>query len=214
MKKYVLFDLDGTLTDSREGIINSVIYALDYFGIVVESRESLRPFLGPPLVDSMKKYYNFDQASAELAVEKYREYFSEKGLLENQVYPGIPKLLERLQKEGYVLMVATSKPELYTNRILEHFDLTRYFTFVGGATLDQTRVRKDDVIRYVLEQNDLMDRKSEVVMVGDRSNDVQGAKDNGIEVIGVLYGYGDREELEGAGADHIAERAEDIRSFL
>lgn len=212
MKKYVLFDLDGTLTDSREGIINSVIYALDYFGIVVESRESLRPFLGPPLVDSMKKYYNFDQASAELAVEKYREYFSEKGLLENQVYPGIPKLLERLQAEGYVLMVATSKPELYTNRILEHFDLAKYFTFVGGATMDQTRVRKDDVIRYVLEQNGLTDRRPEVVMVGDRSNDVQGARDNGIEVIGVLYGYGDREEL--ADADYIAEQVKDIRSFL
>ena len=213
MVKYVLFDLDGTLTDSQEGIINSILYALKSFGIAVEDRNSLRPFLGPPLLESMKKYYGFDQEQAELALKKYREYFSTTGLLENRVYPGIPQLLEKLKRRGYILMVATSKPELYTLQILEHFDLQKYFSFVGGATMDEKRVHKGDVIRYVLESNRLEDR-SEVIMVGDRCNDVQGAKENGIQVIGVLYGYGDREELESAGADFLAKQVEELLRFL
>ena len=135
-KQYVLFDLDGTLTDSQEGIINSVIYALDYYGIPVEDRNTLRVFVGPPLVDSMMRYYGFDREKAMEAVMKYREYFSTKGLFENSVYPGIEALLQRLKERGYTLMVATSKPEKFTLTILEHFGLLPYFDFVGSATMD------------------------------------------------------------------------------
>lgn len=212
-KKYVLFDLDGTLTDSQEGIMNSIEYALDSFGIQVEDRAALRPWLGPPLVDSLMKYHGFDREQALKGVEKYREYFDVKGIFENRVYDGMEALLSGLQAEGYVLMTATSKPEVAAKRITDHFGLTKYFTFVGGASLDDSRVHKGDVIRYVLESNQIQDL-SEVMMVGDRENDIMGAKQNGLESIGVLYGYGSRDELEAAGADHIAETVEDIARYL
>lgn len=212
-KKYVLFDLDGTLTDSQEGIMNSIEYALDYFGIQVEDRAALRPWLGPPLVDSLMKYHGFDREQALKGVEKYREYFDIKGIFENRVYDGMEELLAGLQAEGYILMTATSKPEVAAKRITDHFGLTKYFTFVGGASLDDSRVHKGDVIRYVLESNQIQDL-SEVMMVGDRENDIMGAKQNGLESIGVLYGYGSRDELEAAGADHIAETVEDIARYL
>lgn len=212
-KKYVLFDLDGTLTDSQEGIMNSIEYALNHFGIAVEDRRSLRPWLGPPLMDSLMKYHGFDRERALEGVKKYREYFDERGIFENRVYGGIERLLTQLQSEGYVLMTATSKPEVAAKRITDHFNLTRFFTFIGGATLDESRVHKQDVIRYVLEANHIRDYSS-VMMVGDRENDIIGAKKNGLESVGVLYGYGDREELEEAGADHIAETVEDIARYL
>lgn len=212
-KKYVLFDLDGTLTDSQEGIMNSIEYALDSFGIQVEDRAALRPWLGPPLVDSLMKYHGFDREQALKGVEKYREYFDIKGIFENRVYDGMEGLLSGLQAEGYILMTATSKPEVAAKRITDHFGLTKYFTFVGGASLDDSRVHKGDVIRYVLETNQIQDR-SAVMMVGDRENDIMGAKQNGLESIGVLYGYGSRDELEAAGADHIAKTVEDIARYL
>lgn len=208
-KRYILFDLDGTLTDSGEGIINSVIYALKHYGIQAENRKSLESFIGPPLVESFMNEYGFDREQAMEAVGWYREYFSAKGLLENQVYPGVETMLETLREKGYVLMVATSKPEEFTHRILEHFDLARYFSFVGGATMDEGRSKKGDVIRYVLDQNGLTD-VSQVVMVGDRKEDILGAKENQIASIGVLYGYGSRQELKEAGADRIAETVEAI----
>lgn len=211
-KQYVLFDLDGTLTDSQDGILNSIEYALHHFGIVVD-RTALRPWLGPPLVDSLMKYHGFGREQALEGVKKFREYFDVKGIFENRVYDGIEALLARLQAEGYILMTATSKPEVAARRIADHFNLTRYFTFIGGASLDDSRVRKADVIRYVLETNQIDDLAS-VMMVGDRENDILGAKQNGLESIGVLYGYGDRDELEAAGADHIAETVEDIVRFL
>lgn len=212
-KKYVLFDLDGTLTDSQEGIMNSIEYTLKHFGIQVEDRSALRPWLGPPLVDSLMKYHGFDRERALEGVKKYREYFDVKGIFENRVYAGIEELLGQLQSEGYILMTATSKPEAAARRIADHFNLTRFFTFIGGATLDDSRVHKGDVIRYVLETNRI-GNLSEVMMVGDRENDIRGARQNGLESVGVLYGYGDRRELEEAGADHIAERVEDIARYL
>lgn len=203
-KRYLLFDLDGTLTDSAEGICRSVIYALEQFGIAVEDEQSLRAFVGPPLLDSFQKYYGFDREQARKAVEYYRVYFKEKGLLENRVYDGIKEVLQELNRRGFVLMVATSKPEVFARRILAHFDLDGEFAFIGAATLDESRSRKDAVIRYVLEENHLEDL-SQVVMVGDRDQDILGARANGLDSIGVLYGYGSREELTGAGADALAE---------
>lgn len=212
-KKYVLFDLDGTLTDSQDGILSAIEYALKYYGMPVEDRSVLRPFLGPPLADSMQQYCGFGPEKAFEAVEKFREYYNVKGLFENRPYPGIEDMLKSLREKGHHLFVATSKPEETARRILEHFGLDGYFDYIGGATPDDSRVKKGDVVGYVLETAQIGNRE-EAVMVGDRKHDVMGAKENGLESIGVLYGYGDREELSQAGADHLAETVEDIAFFL
>lgn len=212
-KKYVLFDLDGTLTDSQDGIINSIIYCLKAFGITPPSREMLRPWLGPPLKESLMAYYDMTEYQALKGVAKFREYFNRQGIFENKVYNGVEPLLQELGRRGYRLLIATSKPEIAAQRIVKHFHLESYFTFVGGATLDDSRTHKGDVIRYVLAANHITD-VSQAMMVGDRMHDVAGAKANGLEVTGVLYGYGTSDELLQAGADHIAEKAEDILKFL
>lgn len=213
MKKYIFFDLDGTLTDSAEGITNSVAYTLNHYGISVEDKKSLNVFVGPPLVESFMKYYGFDLEKARASVGIYREYFEEKGMFENAVYPGIPELLTGLKKDGFKLYVATSKPEQYSIKILEHFGLAEYFEMIGGADMNETRVHKGDVIRYVCESCGLTD-PSEIIMVGDRENDMNGARQNHMEAIGVLYGYGSRKELEEAGASRIAETVEELSKVL
>ena len=213
MKKYIFFDLDGTLTDSAEGITNSVAYALKRNGITVEDKSTLNVFVGPPLVESFMKYYGFDQETAKKSVGIYREYFEDKGMFENAVYAGISELLAGLKKDGYKLYVATSKPEQYSVKIIEHFGLSEYFEMVGGADMNETRVHKGDVIRYVMESCHLTN-PDEIVMVGDRENDINGAIQNGIEPVGVLYGYGSREELENAGACHIANDVEELGKVL
>ena len=213
MYQYILFDLDGTLTNSELGITKSVQHALEKFGIVVEDRTVLRPFIGPPLGESFQVYYGMTKEESERAIEYYRERFSVKGLYENEVYPGVEKVLQTLKECGKKLIVATSKPEKFTMLILEHFDLLKYFDFVAGATLDGSRGEKADVIRYALEISGIED-KSDVIMIGDRKYDILGAKENGLASMGVLYGFGDREELTEAGADYIVERAEDIVKVL
>lgn len=209
MYDYFLFDLDGTLTDPGLGITNSVAYALGKYGITVEDRRELYPFIGPPLRQSFSEFYGFDEEKTKEAVAFYREYFSEKGLFENEVYEGIPEVLSQLKQAGKKLLVATSKPEEFTNRILEHFGLAEYFDFVAGATMDETRNEKADIIAYALEQIADAD-KSKIVMVGDRKFDILGARENGIDSIGVLYGYGSRAELEEAQATFIVEKPEDL----
>lgn len=208
-KQYLLFDLDGTLTDSMEGIVNSVRYALEHYGIHEEDMQKLRSFIGPPLKDSLMEAYGFDDEKADEAVGKYREYFGEKGLLENTVYPGIPELLEKLKAAEKTLLVATSKPTVYTNRILEHFDLMKYFADVQGSNLDGSRTKKDEVIAYVLETNGISDREA-AVMIGDRKHDIFGGQKCGLDTVGVLYGFGSRQELEEAGAGQIAEDVEEL----
>jgi len=215
MKKYstILFDLDGTLTDPKVGITKSVAYALKSFGIEVEELDSLCKFIGPPLKVSFKKYYGFSEQDCIKAIEKYREYFRETGMFENKVYPGIEKLLENLRQNGRKLFVATSKPTVFAIRILEHFNLLRYFDYVAGSELDGSRDSKSDVIKFVLQQNSVTNLTN-VVMIGDREHDVIGAKENNIDVIGVLYGYGDREELEKSGATYIVETIEELGKLL
>ena len=213
MYNTILFDLDGTLTDPGIGITNSVAYALDKWGINVNDRVELYKFIGPPLVESFEKYYGFSHDDALLALKYYREYFSEKGLFENEVYDGIVELLEDLKAQGKRLIVATSKPEVYSKRILEHFDLYKYFDFLAGATFDEKRVKKNDVIAYAIESCGI-DDLSRVVMIGDREHDVLGSACFGIDSIGVLWGYGSREELNAAGATYIAEKVEDIRKII
>ena len=202
MYQIILFDLDGTLTDPGLGITNSVMHALKKWGIEVKERESLYRFIGPPLQDSFMQYYGFSAEDAEKSVTYYREYFREKGLYENEVYPGVEKLLIDLKAAGKTLAVATSKPEEFAIRILKHFQLDGYFDVIAGATMDSSRSKKADVIAYCLDRlgaNDL----SQVVMVGDREHDIIGAKKVGIDSIGVLVGYGSREELECAGATYV-----------
>ena len=215
MKNYdiILFDLDGTLTDSSPGIINSIIYALEKYNISVDDMSVLKKFLGPPLHESFKEFYGFDDEKAMEAVKYYREYFSTKGLLENQVYDGIKELLENLSDNGKRLIVATSKPQEFTDRIMDHFYLTKYFEFVAGSNMDGTRSKKADVIEYVLKKCKIKD-KSRAVMVGDRKHDIIGANAVGIDSIGVEYGYGDYDELNTAGATQIAKTVSDLKSIV
>ena len=212
-KRNILFDLDGTLTDPGTGITRSVQYALRYYGIEETRREVLEAFIGPPLKDSFMKYYGFSPRQASEAIDYYREYFQETGIFENQVYPGIRQMLKALKDVGRVLWVATSKPEPFARRILEHFDLDGYFSCVAGASMDETRVKKGEVIAYAIERMGA-ERREDLVMVGDREHDILGAAENGIDSIGVLYGYGSREELEQASAGRIAKTVWELERML
>ena len=204
--KNILFDLDGTLTDPGMGITNSILFALKKDGLPLLSREELYPFIGPPLIDSFQKYCGVTLEKAQLLLKYYREYFTEKGMFENTVYPGIPAVLEMLQKQGIRLFVATSKPEPFAVRILEHFNLADYFSFIGGSTLDEKRTDKAGVIDYVLKENALSPK--ETLMVGDRCYDIEGARKCNIAVAAVLFGYGDYEELKTA--DYIIDKPDDL----
>ncbi len=203
MQRYLLFDLDGTLTDPGEGITNCVGYALRQFGVEPTSREELYPYIGPPLVPSFMRFHGLSEQQAQRALVYYRERFSVKGMYENVPYPGINTFLQTLRDEGFRLMIATSKPEEFTVQILAHFGLDIYFDFVGGNTLQESRPTKADVIRYVMAENPGITREN-ALMIGDRHHDIDGAKACGLRSVGVLYGYGDRQELETAGADAIA----------
>ena len=211
--RYIFFDLDGTLTDPGLGITNSIIYALKHWRISVSDRTVLYPFIGPPLKGSFMTYYGFSEEQAMEAIHFYREYYAEKGMYENVMYPDIPKLLEHLKAAGKKLILATSKPEKYTIPIMEHFGLSDYFDFMAGATSDEQRTKKGDVIAYAIEQMGIQDL-AECVMIGDREHDVIGAHDNGMDGIGVLYGYGGREEFERVGAEHIVENVEELEKVL
>lgn len=208
----VLFDLDGTLTDPAEGITNSVAYALGRYGITVEDKRSFNCFIGPPLNDSFMKYYGFTAEKAMEAIWVYREYFRDRGIFENEVYEGVNELLGKIRASDRKIVLATSKPEEFAVRILEHFDLMKYFDVVAGASMDEKRNKKGDVIKYAMEKGGFSSENA--VMIGDREHDIYGAKENGLPSIGVLYGYGDREELEKAGADFIAETVADIYELL
>ena len=202
MRNAILFDLDGTLTDPGLGITSSILYALEKMGRPLPPRESLYPFIGPPLVESFMKYCAMSEAEAQEALRLYREYFSVTGLFENSVYDGIPALLDGLRERGFRLYLATSKPEIYARRIAERFDLARRLIFMGGAELSGERTAKADVIAYVMREAGLT--PGECIMVGDRRHDAEGAAAHGIPCIGVLWGYGDEAELRAAGAAHIA----------
>lgn len=211
--EYILFDLDGTITDSGEGITKSVQYALKFFGIQVEDLNDLHKFIGPPLKDSFKRFYNFDDEKAELGLIKYREYYADKGIYENRVYDGITEVFDELKKNSKKIILATSKPEVYAKQILEHFKIEHYFSFVAGADFEETRVNKGDVIKYALEGAEISDL-SNVIMIGDREHDIIGAKENNIKAIGVLYGYGDVIELTQARADYIAKNTNELLNIL
>ncbi len=211
--QYMLFDLDGTLTDPKIGITTCVAYALEHLGVKTENLDDLCKFIGPPLIDSFQDDYGFSQEDAKFLVSKYRERFSEKGLFENRIYDGIKELLKSLYDQDKIIILATSKPTVYAKKILEYFEIAQYFTFVSGSELNGTRDDKAEVIKYALEQNRITDI-SNVVMIGDRKYDVIGAKKHGIKCIGVLYGYGDLEELTMAGADTIVADVAELGTVL
>ena len=200
----VLFDLDGTLTDAGPGILNCIEYALDAQGIEYPERAEMRTFLGPPLAVTFGEHFGMDDQQIRAAIEKYRERYHDIGLFENSVYPGIPELLAQLQASNIRMVTATSKPEYSATRILQHFELDQYFEFIGAAALDGTRDSKSLVIGHTLESVGLNPDSLSMIMIGDRHHDVHGAKEHGIDTIGVLWGYGDAAELESAGVVDLA----------
>ncbi|MCM1465830.1 MAG: HAD hydrolase-like protein [Bacteroidales bacterium] len=216
VKQYLLFDLDGTLMDPKVGITTCVQYALQSFGIEEPDIDKLEPFIGPPLRESFIKYYGFSREQAEEAVAKYREHFENTGIFENKVYEGIPKMLKNLKNKGMHLAVASSKPQVFVERILEHFHLKQYFEVVVGCELDGKREKKSEVVAEALNRlfQDKPVEKDLVYMIGDRNFDVEGAKSLHVECVGVTYGYGSMEELKAAKADYIVQSVEELEKFL
>jgi len=212
-KDFILFDLDGTLTDPKLGITKSVQYSLRCFGIHIDNLDDLIPFIGPPLRDSYQNLYSFSNEEAEKAVQKYREYFSEQGIFENIIYDGIEIMLSNLYKNRKALIVATSKPFIFAKTILEHFKIDKYFSFISGSELDGRRSNKDLVIEYALENMRISDR-NKAIMIGDRKHDIIGAKAASLDSIGVLYGYGDFLELSGAGATYLVKSVDELSKLL
>lgn len=212
MLEYVFFDLDGTLTDPALGITNCIMYALEKMGKEIPQRESLYCFIGPPLLTAFQEYIGMTEDEAREAIRLYRERFSTVGLFENTPYEGIYDALDDIRNSGKKLCVATSKPEEFAVRILEHFDLSKYFDKVCGASMDENRSTKDAVVRYALEQTEC--DPSNVLMIGDRHHDIEGAAVNGIDAVGVLWGYGSREEFVEAGAKYIASTMDEMVNLV
>jgi len=211
-KNYILFDLDGTIIDPKEGITKSVQYALADFGIHAEA-DGLLHFIGPSLWDSFKQFYGFDAEQTKRAVAKYRERFTVTGILENTLYDGMKELLQALHDTGKTLIIATSKPAVFAERILAHYGIDQYFAFVSGSELDGRRSHKDELITYAFE-NVPVGNLINAVMIGDREFDIIGANQTGIDSIGVLYGYGDLQELTDIGATHIVQNVRDLHQLL
>lgn len=211
----VLFDLDGTLTDPKQGITSCVQYALANIGIDEPDLDNLEDFIGPPLKEHFMERYSLDETTAKVCVDKYRERYNPIGVYENKMYEGIDKVLETLKERGIKLAVASSKPAMLVNVVLEHFGLMKYFDVVAGSELDGTRTRKSDVIRYAFE---LLDEKGlsheRPIMVGDRKHDVIGAGETGIPCMAVAYGYGSMEELTAEHPDFIAKKVSDIADII
>ena len=210
MAKTILFDLDGTLTDSGEGIINCAILALEHFGLPIPDREEMRTFVGPPLHESFIRH-GVPADKADEAIRVYRSRYIPIGAYENTPYPGVRELLEKLKAQGHTLYVATSKPEAMSIKILEHFGLAHYFDRICGASMDTSRSTKEDVIAYLLA---LSGRAEHIVMVGDTKFDVLGAKYHGIPAIGVSWGYGKVTDMEAAGSAAIAHTMEELFALL
>ncbi|MFI3069255.1 HAD family hydrolase [Streptococcus suis] len=212
MYQTILFDLDGTLTDSGQGILNSVAYALEKMGIEEPDTANLNQFIGPPLYESFSRFYQLSPEDTQSAVDAFRVYFKEKGMFENQLYPGIIPLLEELRTAGKTLIIATSKPEIFAKQILEHFGIAHYFDVIAGASLDSSRISKADVIGYAINQLEAFPKHA--VMIGDREHDIEGARMHQLPAIGVLYGYGNKQEFEKAGATMIVETIQDLKKVL
>jgi phosphoglycolate phosphatase len=210
--KIVLFDLDGTITDSSEGIVNSIKYALSRLGFPEEPTEKIKQFIGPPLQQTFK--INYGISDYQNAVAIYREYYAEKGIYENRLYDGIVAVLDQLKNEGHIIGLATGKPTYYSHIILKHFKIDHYFNAVVGSNMDGTRGEKPEIIRDVLAELNYDKELHEVVMIGDRKHDVHGAHHHQIKCIGVTYGYAEGNELIEAGAAHIVHHPSELLALL
>jgi phosphoglycolate phosphatase len=215
MSKYevVMFDLDGTLTDPKVGITKSIQYTLLKLGIKEDNPDKFTEFIGPPLVESFKRHYLLDDLRARRAVDFYRKYYAEKGIFETKIRFNMPRVLKQLHSNDMKLVLATSKPTVYAERILGHFDIHKYFLLVVGSILDSTLTHKDEIIGYIISSLTNY-QKSQMVMVGDRRDDIVGAHHNGINSIAVTYGYGSIEELENVNPTHIVHSVEELKSLL
>ncbi len=211
--EYVFFDLDGTISNSAEGIVNAAVYALNKLGIDETDRRQLERLIGPPLSESFPMYYGFSPEKTSKAIEYFRHYYAEIGVLENEMYPDMEKLLSSLSEAGKTLVVATSKPEKPAREIIARYGIDKYFAYVAGASFDESRAKKDQVIKYALETLDITE-PSKVLMVGDRSHDVLGAAKHGIACLGVLYGYGSKKELSEAGVLGLAETVTQLGEII
>lgn len=211
--EYILMDLDGTLTNPKLGITKSFQYALRHWNINIDNLDSLCKCIGPPLRDSFIQFFDFNEEEAQKAIVKFREYFKDTGIFENEVYEGIEAQLQIIKNSGKKIIVATSKLENFARIIIEHFNLEEYFLDICGSSLDESISTKAQVIQYALNKNGITDY-SKVVMIGDRNYDIEGAKEIGIASIGVLYGFGSREEMVQAGADKICEKVEDLYNTI
>ncbi len=210
--KNILFDLDGTLTDPKLGITNSIIFSLNKLKIEAPDNDDLVHFIGPPLSESYESTYQLTGDRNHLAIDYYREYFSDKGLYENKVYEGIEELLKTLTAEGRRLFVATSKPVTFAEQIIDYFHLGSYFEAIAGSELDGTRAQKHEVISHVMQHYDL--NAEDCVMIGDRKHDLIGARRNDMDAIGVLYGYGSLVELEDQKPSKIVESVQELSDYL
>ncbi|MBR5917128.1 MAG: HAD hydrolase-like protein [Lachnospiraceae bacterium] len=215
MYKYLLFDLDGTLTDSQEGITKSVSYALINLGVEDLPDDIKLRFIGPPLKDSFPKYCGFDEETTEKAIALYRERYSKVGKFENRPYEGIPELLKKLKDDNRVLVIASSKPAGFVEDILNKFDLRQYFDIISAADLSGKKCEKEDVIKEALEILNLKNGDKDVVMIGDRHYDINGAKYFNLDSIGVNYGFAfDKNELKDAGATFVVETVKELGELL
>lgn len=214
MKKYILFDLDGTLTDPKEGITKCVRYALGHFGIHEENLDSLTEFIGPPLEVSFAKYYNMNDEDVELAVAKYRERFRDVGIFENGVYDGIIDMLEALKNDGKILALATSKPDVFAVRIVSEYGIAPYLDVLSGGRIGGSCDKADVIMQALTQLGITGEKKADVIMVGDREHDIIGAKRCGIESVGVRFGYARDGELEEAGADYIVSSPDELKELL
>ncbi|MDE6056344.1 MAG: HAD family hydrolase [Lachnospiraceae bacterium] len=219
MFQYILFDLDGTLTDPKLGITSSVQYALRALGIEEPSLDKLEPFIGPPLADSFREFYGLDEERIVTAIAKYRERFNNQGIYENEIYPGIAEMLAALKASGKKLSIASSKPTEFVERILDYFAIRTYFDVIIGSNMDGTRSKKEEVVEEALRQMlpggmTPAEKKAAVAMVGDRRFDIEGAKEHGITSVGVSFGYAPEGELEQAGADFIVDTVDALSEVL
>lgn len=214
MYKAIFFDLDGTLTESGEGITKLVQYALEKLGKPEEDLDKLRVFIGPPLMEQFMKYADVDETEARRAVEYYRERYAVKGIFENRPYDGVENLLRELKGRGYILAVASSKPEYYVTKILDYFNLSSYFEVVVGSEMNGARTSKTEVIEEALKRLNMSDRRKEVLMVGDKEHDVLGARAAGLACVAVGYGYGTKEELTAAQPLKIVASIEELLRFF
>ena len=214
MYKVILFDLDGTLTESGEGITKSVQYALEKLGQPEPDLKKLEVFVGPPLLQQFMKYAGLDEETAVRAVEYYRERYTDIGIFENQVYPGVEDMLDKLRGKGYILAVASSKPERFVKKVLDHFDLTKYFHEIVGSEMNGGRISKADVIEEALDRLHMGDHRDQVIMVGDKEHDVFGARKAGLKCLAVSYGYGSEEELKNANPLKIVDSAQEVIDFF